>query len=171
MGCGNVSKTRALRPGRLIGARSDWAPVKSFYARFGIDFEGVVQYSGRRVSFGEVLSSSGLDGVGGIIIGSFDRDALYVHVGRGYEVPYDEVRWLEIIGRDGVLAAPSRNIVSTVVADVLATKEVWPSESVLAIAREDGAFVALNRALRPDELANALESYVERVPGGLTNES
>ena len=166
LGCGWVTRSRALRPGRLLGARADWVPLKRFYEGFGVDFHDAVQFEGRRVIFGEVLSASGLDGARGIIMVSFDRDALYVHHGRGYEVPYDEVRWLEIIGRDGVLEAPSRDIVSTLVADVLATKEPWPSESVLAVAWEEGAFVVLNRSLRPEELANALEAVVARVNRG-----
>ncbi len=171
MGCGAISKARALRPGRLIAARSDWAPVKRFYARFGVDFEGVVRFSGRRVIFGEVLSLSGLDGVDRMIMVSFDRDALYVHAGQGYEVPYDRIRWLEIAGRDDVLATPPHDIVATLVADVLATKEASPSESVLAVAWEDGSFVALNRALQPEEMALVLESYVARVSGGATDEA
>ena len=62
-GCGYVTRTRALRAGRLVGAKSDWSTTKKFYARFGINFEDAVQFAGRRVLFGEILSSSGIQGV------------------------------------------------------------------------------------------------------------
>jgi hypothetical protein len=163
-GCNVPARIRALRPGRLIGSRSDWGPLKTFYDRFGVDFEDAVQFSGRRVIFGDVLVTSGLNERDrGIIMISFDRDALYVFVDDGVEVPYEKVHLIEILSREHVLATPSRDIVATLAADKLALKNVSPSESILAVAWEDGSFVVLNRALRPEEMAHVLEGYSSRV--------
>jgi hypothetical protein len=101
-----------------------------------------------------------------MIMVSFDRDALYVFVDDGFEVPYEKVHLIEILSRDDVLAIPSRDIVATLAADTLALKSVSPSESILAVAWEDGSFVVLNRALRPREMAHVLEGYSSRVRPG-----
>jgi hypothetical protein len=163
-GCNVTSKIRAFRPGRLIGSPSDWGPLKISYARFGVDFEDTVQFSGRRVIFGDVLVTSGLnDRDRGIIMVSFDRDALYVFAGDGFEVPYERVHLIEVLSREEVLATPARDIVATLVADKLALKSVSPSESILAVAWEEGSFVVLNRALRPVEMTHVLEDYSSRV--------
>jgi hypothetical protein len=166
-GCNVTSKIRALRLGRLSGSRSDWAPLKTFYDRFGVDFEDTVQFSGRRVIFGDVLVTSGLnDRDRGIIMVSFDRVALHVFVDDGFEVPYEKVRLIEILSREEVLATPSRDIVATLAADKLALKKVSSSESILAVAWEEGSFVVLNRALRPKEMAHVLEDYSSKVRPG-----
>lgn len=164
-GCGVVTRTRSLRAGRLVGARSDWSTTKKFYARFGIDFEGVVQFVGRRVLFGEILSSSGIKGLeDGWVMVSFDRDALYIHAGDGYEVPDSQIRLIEIAGRKEILETPPRDVVATLVADTLALKPTSASESILALAWGEGSLVIVNHSLRPDELSHVLEDYVARVP-------
>jgi hypothetical protein len=160
-----VTRTRSLRAGRLVGARSDWSTTKKFYARFGIDFEGVVQFVGRRVLFGEILSSSGIKGLeDGWVMVSFDRDALYIHAGDGYEVPDSQIRLIEIAGRKEILETPPRDVVATLVADTLALKPTSASESILALAWGEGSLVIVNHSLRPDELSHVLEDYVARVP-------
>jgi hypothetical protein len=169
-GCGNTSKTRALRPGRVIAARSDWGPTKKFYERYGLDFNEVVQFTGRRVIFGEVLLTTGLGKLDrGLIMIAFDQDAMYIHEEDGFEVPYDKIRLIEIVSRDEVVATPPRDVVATLAAGNLATKPVTESESVLAVAWEEGSFVVLNRALRPEELTVALDAYTSRVLEGPTS--
>jgi hypothetical protein len=164
-GCGVVARIRAFRPGRLSGARADWAPTKRFYDRFGVDFTDAVQFSGRRVIFGEILLTTSLpDLERGVIMVSFDQDALHIHDGDGHQISYDRVRLIEIVGRDEVLASPPRDLVAVLAANALAAKPVSPSESILAVAWEDGSFIILNRGLRPEELAHALERYTSRLP-------
>jgi hypothetical protein len=159
--CGAQWKMHRIKPGRLSGARADWAFAKKFYARFNLDFEEVVRYSERRVLFGQVLVSSGLKKLDDtVIMISFDRDALYIHDGDGYVIPYEKIRLMEIVGRDEVLAIPPRDIVATLAADALAKKFISPSESILAVAWEEGSFVILIRTLRPQELTVVLEPYL-----------
>jgi Flp pilus assembly protein CpaB len=67
------------------------------------------------------------------------------------------------------MSTPPRDVVATLAAGNLATKPVTASESVLAVAWEDGSFVILNRALRPEELAVALKAYTSRVLEGPPN--
>jgi hypothetical protein len=166
-GCGYQTKTRALRAGRLVAARADWSGTKKFYGNFAVNFDDVVRFAGRRVIFGEVLSTSGIDGleVRGLMV-SFDRDALYVHVGEGYEVPYERIRLIEIASREQILDTPPRDVVATLVARTLAETPVSPSESVLAVGWVDGSFVLLNRHLRREELALVLEDFTSKVPPG-----
>jgi hypothetical protein len=169
-GCGNTIRTRALRPGRVSGASADWGPTKKFYESFGLDFNEVVQFKGRRVIFGEVLLTTGLGKLDrGLFMVSFDQEAMFIHQGDGHKVPYEKIRLLEILSRDEVTATPPRDIVATLASDSLATKPVSESESVLAVAWEDGSFVVLNRMLRPEELAIVLEAYTSRVLDGPTN--
>jgi hypothetical protein len=166
-GCNVTSKVRALRRGRLIASRADWGPLKTFYARFGLDFADTVQFSGRRVIFGDVLLTSGLNDLDqGLIMVSFDRHALYVFTGDGFEVPYGKVRLFEILSREEVLAIPSRDLVASLAADALSMKKVTPSESIIAVAWDEGSFVVLNRALRPKEMAYALADYVTKARPG-----
>jgi hypothetical protein len=170
-GCGYVTRTRALRAGRLVGARADWSTAKKFYARFGIDFEGVVQFVGRRVLFGEVLSSSGVEGLElGWVMVSFDRDAMYIHAGDGDEVPYEQIRLIEIAGRKEILETPPRDVVATLVATTLALKPASPSESILAVAWGTGSLVIVNRSLRPKEVSHVLEDYLSRLPQSPTSD-
>jgi hypothetical protein len=115
------------------------------------------------VIFGEILLTSLPDLQRGVIMVSFDRDALYIHDGDGHELPYERIRLIEIASRNDVLASPPRDIVAVLAADALATKLTSPSESILAVAWDDGSFIILNRGLRPDELAHALERYTSRL--------
>lgn len=164
-GCGYVTKTRAYRPGRVIGARADWGATKAFYARFDLDFNAVVRFEGRRVFFGQVLSTSGLKGLEAkVMMVSFDRDALFVHVGEGYQVPYEQIRLIEVASRNEIEQTPPRDLVATLVAGELSRFEPSPSESVLAVAWPEGSFVILNRSLRPEEFTQAIEAFIERVP-------
>jgi len=168
-GCGVVTRTRSLRAGRLVGARSDWSTTKKFYARFGMDFEDVVQFVGRRVIFGEVLSSSGIEGLKiGWVMVSFDRDAIYIHSGDGCEVPHHQIRLIEIARRKEILEMPPRDVVATLVADTLALKLASASESILALAWGEGSLVIVNHSLRPDELSHALEDHLSRLPRSST---
>ncbi|MFY9783964.1 MAG: hypothetical protein WAK12_10590 [Acidimicrobiales bacterium] len=170
--CGNWTKIRRAKPGRLIGVPADWNSVKKFYARFNLNFEDAVRYSDRRVLYGQVLVSSGLNELDGrVILISFDQDALYIHDGDGYEIPYEQIRFLEIVSRDEVFAVPPRDIVAALAADALAAKFVSPSESILAVGWRDGSFVVLIRSLRPEELVVVLEPYISRVPGAPSDES
>lgn len=164
-GCGFVARTRAYRQGRVSGARADWGATKKFYARFDLDFNDVVRYEGRRVLFGQVLSTSEIKGLHEkMMMVSFDRDALFIHVGDGYQIPYERIRLIEIASRTEIEQTPPRDVVATLVAGELSTLEPSPSESVLAVAWPEGSFVILNRSLRPEELSYALEAFIERVP-------
>ncbi len=168
--CRLQTKARAQRPGRLIAAHAEWGPLKKFYANFKVDFDDAVRFAGRRVIYGEILVTTGLDGLrAGMVMISFDRDALYVHAGEGYEIPYERIRLIQILTRDEVVATPPRDIVATLVADDLLTKVVTPSESVLAVAWGEGSFVILNHSLRREELEHVLEAYISQVPKDPTN--